>query len=274
MQGRAAERTQVDDSVLGVGVLAGAANVIMQLSHPGVGYGVVESRVDSGNLFKRPVKRTRTTITYLAVAMLGNDEERKAFRRAVNKQHAQVRSTEQSPVRYNAFDPELQLWVAACLYKGVEDIYRLFGDLADPDELDEVYRSSAALGTTLQVREDMWPPTRAEFDRYWDEQLEKVRVDDTVRDFLHDVAALKFLPAPLSTAFGPLNVFMTTGFLPPEFRDQMRLPWTEADQARFDRIIATIAGALKYVPRPLRRFPYNLALWDLRARLRFGLPLA
>ena len=31
----------VEDSVMGAGLLAGAANVIMQLSRPGVGYGVV-----------------------------------------------------------------------------------------------------------------------------------------------------------------------------------------------------------------------------------------
>ncbi|WP_406691040.1 oxygenase MpaB family protein [Saccharopolyspora sp. ID03-671] len=264
----------VDDSVLGAGLLAGAANVIMQLSRPGVGHGVVESRVDSGNLFKRPVKRTRTTITYLAVALQGTDEERAAFRRAVNRQHARVRSTERSPVSYNAFDPELQLWVAACLYKGVEDIYRLFGDITDPDALEEVYRESAALGTTLQVREDMWPADRAEFERYWTEQLDNVHIDDTVRDFLHDVAALKFLPAPLSTAFGGFNVFMTTGFLPPRFREEMRLPWTEKDQARFDRIIRVVAAVQNLTPRPLRRLPYDLALWDLRQRMRRGMPLA
>ena len=33
----------------------GAANVIMQLANPGVGYGVsMESKVDSGNLHKHP----------------------------------------------------------------------------------------------------------------------------------------------------------------------------------------------------------------------------
>src|SRR6476660_6999398 len=36
---------------------AGAANVIMQLSWPEVGHGVVESKVDSGNLLKHPWKR-------------------------------------------------------------------------------------------------------------------------------------------------------------------------------------------------------------------------
>ena len=53
-----------------------AANVIMQLSLPGVGYGVLESPVDSGNVFKHPVKRARTTGTYLAAAIIGTDADR------------------------------------------------------------------------------------------------------------------------------------------------------------------------------------------------------
>ena len=116
---------------LGIGVIAGAANVIMQLSLPAVGYGVYESRVDSGNLFKHPMKRGRTTLSYLAVAGLGSAKDRKAYRKAIGKAHAQVRSTADSPVKYNAFDPKLQLWVAACLYRGTEDVHRIFGGVTE-----------------------------------------------------------------------------------------------------------------------------------------------
>ena len=61
----------------GVSLLAGGANVILQLTRPGVGCGVLESRVDSGQIFRRPFKRTRTTLTYLAVAMFGTTSESK-----------------------------------------------------------------------------------------------------------------------------------------------------------------------------------------------------
>jgi uncharacterized protein (DUF2236 family) len=105
------------------GDLPGPANVIMQLSWPEVGYGVMESRVESGSAMKHPYKRARTTFTYLSVAMLGNDDDRRSFAKAVNGQHAQVRSLETSPVTYNALNPELQLWVAACLYYGTLDLY-------------------------------------------------------------------------------------------------------------------------------------------------------
>ena len=60
--------TKTDEGQMGVGLLVGAANVIMQLARPGVGYGVLESRVESGRVDLHPIKRARTTFTYLAVA--------------------------------------------------------------------------------------------------------------------------------------------------------------------------------------------------------------
>ena len=78
---------------MGVALLAGPANVIMELARPGVGYGVLESRVESGRADRHPIKRARTTFTYLAVARRGTDEQKKAYSRAVSGSHAQVYST-------------------------------------------------------------------------------------------------------------------------------------------------------------------------------------
>src|SRR6202000_17751 len=76
---------------------------------------------------------------------------------------------------------DLQLWVAACLYKGGVDIYRTFiGELEDEDA-DRHYRDGMTLATTLQVPPEMWPADRAAFDRYWRESLDKVHIDDTGR---------------------------------------------------------------------------------------------
>ena len=59
---------RVADLVNPAGAMLPPANVIMQLSAPGVGYGVLESPVDSGNVYKHPFRRARTTGTYLAAA--------------------------------------------------------------------------------------------------------------------------------------------------------------------------------------------------------------
>ena len=48
--------TRVVDLLNPAAVLLPAANVIMQLASPGVGYGVLESPVDSGNVYQHPFK--------------------------------------------------------------------------------------------------------------------------------------------------------------------------------------------------------------------------
>src|SRR6201998_1831721 len=191
----------IDDGLMGVALLAGQANVIMQLARPGVGYGVLEARGESGRVDLHPIKRARTTFTYLAVATAGSDAQKEAFRQAVNRAHAQVYSTADSPVQYNAFDVDLQLWVGACLYKGAVDSDRIFiGDL-DGEDADRHYREGMVLATTLQVPPEMWPADRAAFDRYWQESLAKVRIDDAVRDYLYPIAAGRIrglaLPRPV-----------------------------------------------------------------------------
>lgn len=255
------------DTVNGAATLAGTANVIMQLARPGVGHGVVESRVESGRLFDHPLKRTRTTLTYLAVAVLGSDDDRAAFRRAVNRAHVQVYSTETSPVEYTAMDPDLQLWVAACLYRGFEDTYVAFnGPLPDADA---ILAEAACLGTTLQVRPDAWPTSRAAFETYWTHALAEVRIDDAVRAYLHSITRLTYLPRPMRVLAG-FSQFVTTGFLPERFRREMGYAWTPRDQRRFDRLTWSLGLVTRLMPAPLRRFPYNAYLWDLRRRVRTG----
>ena len=267
----------IDEGLMGVALLAGPANVIMQLARPGVGYGVMESRVESGRVDLHPIKRARTTFTYLAVATGGSDAQKAAFRRAVNRAHAQVYSTADSPVQYNAFDPDLQLWVGACLYKGAVDIYRMFVGELDDFDADHHYREGMALATTLQVPAQTWPADRAAFDRYWSESLAKVRIDDAVRDYLYPIAAGRVrgvrLPHRLQRQLDGFSLLITTGFLPQRFRDEMRLPWDAARQRRFDRLMAALATVNRMMPRFVRRFPFNVLLADVDRRIRTGRPL-
>ncbi len=262
---------------MGVALLAGPANVIMQLARPGVGYGVMESRVESGRVDRHPIKRARTTFTYLAVATRGSDAQKAAFRRAVNRAHAQVYSTPESPVHYNAFDVDLQLWVGACLYKGAVDIYRIFVGELDDEEATRHYREGMALATTLQVPPEMWPADRAAFDKYWQESLAKVHIDDAVRDYLFPIAAGRIrgvkLPGPLQRASDEFGLLITTGFLPQRFRDEMRLPWDAARQRRFDRLMTVLRTSNRMMPRFVRQFPFNVLLADVDRRIRTGRPL-
>lgn len=263
--------TRVIDLINPASTLLPAANVIMQLALPGVGYGVLESPVDSGNVYKRPFKRARTTGTYLAVATMGTRADRELIRREIDRVHAMVRSTKSSPVSYKAFDPRLQLWVAACLYRYYIDQHEfLYGPLDDA-AADAVYRDARKLGTTLQVRADMWPPDRAAFDEYWKRSLEQLRIDEPVREHLYGVAAMAMLPAPLRLLAGRFNLFATTGLLPEEFREHMRLRWSAGQQRLFDQLLTMLRVADRVVPREVWLLGYQLYLWDMRMRARRGM---
>ncbi|TDE25251.1 oxygenase MpaB family protein [Actinomadura sp. 6K520] len=261
----------VRDSISGLALAAAAANVVMQLARLPVGHGVANSKVDSGRVDKHPVKRTRTTLTYIAVALLGTDEERKVLRQEVNRAHRQVRSKE--PVPYNAFDPELQLWVAACLYQGVEIIHDVLYGKPSPELAEELYRYGSRLGTTLQVKPDMWPVDRDAFEEYWQDGLQKIEMDDVTRRYLRDLTELRFLPAPVPLLFGRHHTFVTLGFLPQRFRDELGYPWTPRDQRRFDRYTRLLGRANSVLPAPARLFPFNFYLRDFRRRVKAGRPV-
>ena len=264
----------VRDMVTGTALLAATANVIMQLSRPEVGYGVLESTVESAQIMRHPVRRWLTTVTYLSVALMGTPAERAAYRRKVSRSHAQVRSAPDSPVRYSAFDPQLQLWVAACLYQGMNDVHTALRGRADDQAADDMYQMARWFGATLQMPAEAWPADRDAFGRYWGTALASVRIDPPVRAYLDELVRLRYLPAPLSTVLAPVNQFVTTGFLPPPFRDQMRLPWTDRDQRQFDALLRLVARLDRLLPAPARRFPFNACLmsWRCRRWLRAGGP--
>ena len=260
----------VTDAVDSLGAASGVANVIMQLSWPEVGWGVRESRVDTGNVYKRPLKRARTTFQYLAVATLGTDEDRKVYSEEVYRIHREVFSTPESRVRYSANDPRLQMWVAACLYIGFEDVFEwLHGPMTDSDR-EAFYASAPSLGTTLQVRPEQWPATRSDFEAYWREGMARIHFDEPVREHLVGLTELRMLPQPTTLLFGRVNKWVTTGFLHREFRDELGLPWSPRDQRRFETFLAAAARINRMLPASVRTITYRVLLLDLRWRLKTG----
>src|SRR5690606_22040769 len=120
-----------------------------------------------------------------------------------------------------AFDHKLQLWVAACLYWGFADTLRQLRGQPDPISAATFYERAAVLGTTLQVPPECWPTDLAAYHIYWERELAQIHIDPPVRAYLTAIAELKFLPSIISRCLGPLNRFLTTGFLPQQLREEM-----------------------------------------------------
>lgn len=272
---RATVATGVDDLVerrllTGLALVPAGANVVMQLSLAPVGRAVLESRVESGALTRHPIKRTRTTLSYLVLAMCGTEDERAWLGREVSRQHRGVRSGEASPVAYDAFDPSLQLWVAACLYRGALDVLALYGESPEAATLDALYERSARLATVLQVPPGAWPATRADFDAYWNARLAELTIDEPTRRYLVELVTLGFVWRPLSRLLGPWHARATLALLDPPFRALLGLTLSPAEEARVRRQLAGLARLYRALPPALARAPFTWVLADARARRARG----
>lgn len=256
----------LDTSLLATGAsiftaLSGAANVVMQLSRPEIGYGVKNSTVIEGSLFGNPRRRQRTTAGLLAVAVLGTAEERALYRAATNASHAQVP---------NAFDPELQRWVAACIYKGFEEAREYtYGPLRGA-ERQEFYRQGMVFGTMLQMPPDLWPADRDAFDEYWTAGLAAARIDDAVREYLVRVIGLEYLRRSIPGPVIRLRFWLVRGYLPAELRAQMGLTWTPGEQRRFVRFNRGVAFVVRRLPARARGWPFTRSIRHIRERIAAG----
>lgn len=256
---------EVADIVSEALTLAGGGRaLLLQIAHPAVGRGVVEH----SDFAERLMDRFDGTMLYLTATMFGSDAELSAMRRVVNRAHAPVRGENtEGGTTYNAFDPELQLWVAATLYQTVMDLHRrVFGPLT-PAQEDRAYDELSRALSNLQLRHDQWPPHRSAFDEYWDAMIPSLRVDDDVRAVSRQILHPRRIPWWLRPTL-PLVRLVTAGLLPAPVRRQFRLPWDASRGRRFDRAIRWTAVLYPRLPLRLRHLPRERYRAHLRRAVR------
>ena len=243
-------------------LLLGAGSAVMyQLARKEVGLGVIEH----SSTLDRPFDRLRTTLTYVYVMTLGTSDERRAVAAMVDRRHVPVRSAG----RYSAFDPELQLWVAATLARTGESLHeRVFGRM-DPATRERVYRESWVLGTALQVPPEMWPPTRADFEDYWRASLAGLAPHPAIQAYARRLLSTGAAPVA-ARPLQPLQSLVTRGNLDAQTREVLALPWSAQDQVRYDRFWRWFPPAYRAIPRGVRQLPAGLVLADVRRRRDAG----
>lgn len=251
----------LEDLLYEPGLMLGSGSAVMlQLAVWGVGKGVAEH----SDTLQRPLDRLRTTLSYVYVMGLGTEEEQRAIARMVNRRHVPVQGE-----GYTAFDPELQLWVAATLAETAKDMYeKIYGPI-DPLTLEHLYRQGQIYGNALQVTPEMWPPTRAEFEVYWARMQEEFRSDEQIRRYARSLLSSKAQRWYVRPLISTISL-LTRGNLGTQAREALGLPWDERDQSRYDRLWRTVRLVYPRIPRRLRRIPAKVAMRDIRWRMRTG----
>ncbi|WP_316291640.1 oxygenase MpaB family protein [Clavibacter michiganensis] len=235
----------------GILLAAGGRAILLQIADPSVARGVAEH----SGFASRPLDRLEGTLGYVYAVVFGSPDEVARARRIVGRAHAPVRSAapaaDGSAPAYSAYDPDLQLWVAATLYDSAITMFELcFGRLPE-EAADRVYREYAVLGTALQVPEGRWPADRAAFRVYWEDRIRTLEPTGDARRVARTLLGGRVGP-PVIRAVMPLVALMTAGLLPPRIRSGFGMRWDARLERRHARLMASVIAVYRVLPRAVR----------------------
>jgi uncharacterized protein (DUF2236 family) len=95
-------------------------------------------------------------------------------------------------------------------------------------------------------------------------------MDDVSREYLSDLTNLRFFKPWARRIFARNNRLLTIGFLPQEFRDELREPWTARDQRRFERFLRVALLLDRKLPALVRHAALRGYEIDVKRRVRRG----
>ncbi|HEY1155310.1 MAG TPA: oxygenase MpaB family protein, partial [Arthrobacter sp.] len=114
---------------------------------------------------------------------------------------------------------------------------------------------------------EMWPPDRAAFTRYWEEQVGCLSAGDAAlgvaKDLLHPANVPWWYQAIMPTAR-----FLTAGLLPGRLRQDFGLEWSDRHERRFHRTMRVLSIAYPKLPPRLRHSYRDYCLNKLNRDLR------
>lgn len=245
------ERTVHDIAAESLLIGAGGRAILLQLANPAIGHGVA----NHSSFATRPLDRLNGTLSYVYAIVFGNADQVATVTARVNRAHIPVHSAG-TAVTYNAFTPELQLWVAATLYESAVHLHGLVYGSLDDKTADAVYREYSRLGTSLQVPVNLWPANRVAFGRYWQHQLTLLHTDATTRAVAHELLHSRAAPCWFRAAL-PVARLVTAGLLPESVRTSFELPWSPWHQRAFNGVLYGIRVFYPRLPRKIRHWAKN-----------------
>ncbi|GAA2602234.1 oxygenase MpaB family protein [Actinomadura fulvescens] len=256
-------------------LLVGPRAAVLQNMLPALGQGVLDHSVFFSETFAR-LKRSAGPILN---TVYGGSRSAETGRQ-VRDYHREIKGTMPDGSRYHALDPETYFWAHATFLEtmlyGTETFIRPLSEA----EKRRIYEESKTWFRLYGVSDRSMPEDWEAFQAYWKHMLEEVIVPHKTARYGVGYAT-KGLPAPPKvpaklwrTVSPPLNSvarFITVGGMHPRMRELLNLPWSAADERRYQRFAAGVRRlnrAWPLLPEAVRYLPQARAAFRRNGRPR------
>ncbi|MCV7316052.1 DUF2236 domain-containing protein [Mycolicibacillus parakoreensis] len=206
-----------------------------------LGQGVLDHSV----FFSDTAARLRRSLPPIFMTAYGADDDNPG--QQVRDFHLDIKGEMPDGSRYHALDPDTYYWAHATFFDQVLYFADTFVKRLTRAEKEQLYLESKTWYRRYGVSERGMPADYAGFEAYWDRMLDEVLVAHKTATYAVGYVTKGF-PRPkgvhpavwrvVSVVFNPLAAFLTTGGLPPRARTMLGLPWSAAQERRYQRLAA------------------------------------
>ena len=227
---------------------SGPRALLMMAAHPVAfeGFFMATGTLDD------PYGRLERTAKVMDEIAWGRRDRANKMTRGVRHQHAAARGT--LPVAagkypagtvWAADDPELLLWIIACLMDSVVVVHTRYIGPLDPEERQALWDDYKLVGRQFGLRVGDMPRSYADFEAYMERMVagDELFVTERARELGKQIVFHPPLPSTLRP-FVELVNFITIGLLPPGVRKGYGLSWDPIREA-------TLRANQQYVRRVL-----------------------
>ena len=245
-------------------LFGGARAMLLQAAHPLV----VAGANQTGMYERNPWKRLQRTLVLQYALTFGTKAEAHAAAERINEVHERINGVD--PVtgrRYDALDPELLLWVHACLVDSALQFERSTIGALDTEGRQRFHVEQMLSAELVRLPRDRIPQTVAALEDYIAETVRSGEL--LVTDAARSVAELFFDP-PRGAQWRPVLkavARLSFGTLPPDVREGYRFPFGPGRRAQMRSTFAALRAVRPLLP-PRYRFIAPYQQWRLRERGR------
>jgi len=252
--------------------LLGPRAAVLQNMLPALGPGVEDHSV----WFAETLARLQRSIPPIFETVYGADPD--ASGHQVRDFHKPIKGRLPDGTPYSALNPDTYYWAHACFVEHLITATDTFIRRLTEHEREQVFLESLTWFERYGVSSRGMPRTHAEFVAYFEQALEQRLVAHRTASYGVGYATRgwprpKRVPRPVwwlvRRPVNAVSASITIGGMPPRGREILGLPWSEAQERRYQRFAAAsraLNGVYGRLPARFRMHPIPLRAFEREGR--------